>query len=411
MNNIFKYVKVTLIISSIIFSSYCSYDLTIIGPIRFAESISGLSAGVIDCLKDDIKINFVPTNSTINFDDLPNDVQNVVKNPDKTPGKVILFTDILWHTTQTPSNLVPNISNGIKIAYSMIESTLIPPKWVQILNSKFDAVVVPDQFLVKAYEDSGVKIPIFVIPCGIYLDDLLNKQIKDNPGNPFTFGMSALASQHKNFGLLTEAFIREFYNDPNVRLVLHDRTSNFDFLNRIKNRIQALKVQNISIIAKRFSRSEYIEFLSTIDCYTLISKGEGFSITPREALALGIPCILSDNTAHHTICNTNLVKSVNTHIKERAYYVHLNGAYGFYFNCTIEDVRKALREVYNNYQFYLRKAHLGREWVKQYLYSNLRMKYLNLIKPIKIELGNENSISDAGIITNSPGLYKKYLAL
>ena len=59
---------------------------------------------------------------------------------------------------------------------------------------------------------------------------------------------------------------------------------------------------------------KYIEFISTFDCYVNLSKGEGFSIPPRESLALGIPCIISDNTAHKTICDSGLVLPVTSKI-------------------------------------------------------------------------------------------------
>ena len=152
------------------------------------------------------------------------------------------------------------------------------------------------------------------------------------------------------------------------------------------------------------------ELFKTFDCYVLISKGEGFSISPREALALGKPCIISNNTAHKTICNTGHVYAVPSELIEPAIDPGV-GACGNRFNCSIKDVRKALREVYTNYQEYVEKALGGREWVKDYLWENLKLRFLNLIKPKKVVLGNHNEITDDYLMTDSKKLYAKYSQL
>lgn len=171
-------------------------------------------------------------------------------------------------------------------------------------------------------------------------------------------------------------------------------------------------IKNIRLTFGNLSWQEYIKFMTSLDCYISLSKGEGFGITPREAMAFGIPCILSNNTGHRTICNTQLVLSIKSTIPVEAFYPNLSKKpIGYYFTCRKQDVRNALRAMYNNYKFYLKKAHKGREWVQQYLYSNLQAKYLTLVKPHKVVLGEENRITDDCLITNNKSLYQKYLSI
>lgn len=169
--------------------------------------------------------------------------------------------------------------------------------------------------------------------------------------------------------------------------------------------------RNITLIDKSLSHKEYVEFMKSLDCYAFVPKAEGFSVTPREALALGIPCILSNNTAHTTICNTGLVAAVPCPLQEPAHHDHLGCTAGFEFNCTISSVRKALRHIYTNYDYYLSKAAAARKWVTQYTYTNLKDPYLTLVKPKKVYLGTDNSIDRLSITTNCPKLYKKYKTL
>jgi glycosyltransferase involved in cell wall biosynthesis len=400
-------VKCLLVVGTIIHAQ-SSYDLTVVGQIKLAASLPRLSLGIINCLKDEgLKINFIATHGDYDLTDIPYDVQQIVTDTDKTPGKVALFVDMLWSVYDTPTRYVP--SSTIKIAYSMLEGTAIPKQWVDILNKQFDAVVVPDTFYQQVYSTSGVTIPVFVIPCGFYLEEFFEYPLKSVIHKPFVFGMTAAFAARKNYELLLEAFACEFGNNPDVMLKLHGRGGDNYFL--IKDIIKSHKLKNVKLINKVLSRLDYLKFMVSLDCYVLLSKGEGFSLTPREALALGIPCILSNNTAQKTICATGFVYTVPSDIKEPAYYKCFGGCCGNNFNCTLADARKALREVYRDYYNYLHKAHRARKWVKKYLYENLKELYLALVKPYKVVLAEENGIEGVVIKTNSKKLYEKYMSI
>ncbi|MDR3646459.1 MAG: glycosyltransferase [Candidatus Babeliales bacterium] len=400
MNLIKKLISIILI--SLFFVENKSYDLTIVGQLDFIGSIARIPIGIIDCLKDDIKINFIPT-SIYNLRNLPENIKEIIVNKDKSPGNVVLLTDInyLWlkgkHDKSIPNGL-------IKIAYSMLESSRIPQVWVNILN-KLDAVVVPDHFLVDVYEKSGVTVPVFVLPLGMYMGDFYKKNKPKKINQNFIFGCSAGDWDRKNLDLVVDAFCQAFGKSSKVYLRIHSR-----FLdNKIKSKLKKINYKNIELIEEGLIQNKYIEFLSSLDCYVLLSKGEGFSITPRESLALGIPCIISNNTAHKTICDSGFVLGVKSQIEEPAFNNLFKQFCGYQYNCQLSDAVAALKEVYNNYQFYWAKAQKGKNWVKQYDWPNLKNKYLALLKPKKVILGKENIILNDCIITNSKDLYHKYM--
>ena len=164
--------------------------------------------------------------------------------------------------------------------------------------------------------------------------------------------------------MLIDAFAQEFGNEKDVCLKLHGRSGLPYCINAIKRKLQDINAKNIILIEHSFNNDEHVHFMSSLDCYVFVSKGEGFSITPREALALGIPCILTNHTAHSTICNTGYVRPVLSDIMEPAYYDCFGSYCGYQFNTSTEELRQALRDVYNNYKYYLKKAHKGREWVR-----------------------------------------------
>lgn len=382
-----------------------SYDLTIVGPVTHSDGIGRISVGIIDLLKDELTINCIPT--YLNTTDLSREVSEVALHPDKTPGTVSILFNGLWHVHINPPLYTNTPNSEIKIAYSMLESTRIPSEWVQILNSFFDAVVVPDSFLVDVYKNSGVIIPIFELPIGMYLDDFFQKPRILRPGKPFIFGTTVSCDERKNFSLLIQSFAEEFGNHKDVYLKLNSRQGDIQFYEDL---IRSLGVSNIMFTHDILDKDQYMDFLNSFDCFINISKGEGFSLCPREALALEIPCILTGNSGQITICNTGLVREVPSLIPEPATYsgVFGNLPIGDFFNCMKSDVREALRDVHTNYAYYQEKAKPGPEWVSQYNWSRLKNKYLNLIKPKSIYYGNINEVNDEYLITNSRKLYKKY---
>ena len=385
-------------------SSTNNYDVTLVGFIRFSNGLGRNAMSALDYLHDSLKMNCIMTRPEIfSIEDVPRHVQKIIQDNNKSPGKVAILYDTLDENNHTR---VP--ASKIKLAYSMTEADTLYPKWVSIINNNFDAVVVPDPFLVQVYKNSGVQKPIFVIPIPVYMDQLLAKPLKTKPQYPFVFGISCSLSDNKNHTMLVDAFINEFKNSPHVQLRVHTTSYN-DHAKKLEKKLESMKITNVILTAKSLAWPEYIEFMSSLDCYCLVSKGEGFSLTPREAMALGIPCIISNNTSHKTICESGFVYGVKSDILE----THRNGdkVCGHNFNCKVENVQIALRLVFQNYNSFLSKAHKGREWVKQYHGNNLKPQYLNLFKPRKVILGNENKVTKDYLMTTDKALYNKYLSL
>lgn len=387
------------------------YDLTLVGFLDH-ESLAKFPALWIDNLADSLKINFIATTRP-NLDGASDKVKEIALAPFKTAGNVAVLLDSVWNKHNNWSAYVPSQST-IKIAYCMFEGTKLPPQWVAILNAQFDAVVVGDPFWVPIYQLSGVVIPIFSLPAGLFLDALLAEPQKENPGKPFTFGISAVFWARKNHRKLLQAFAEEFGNSDMVQLKMHGRAGLPMIISEVENYIKDHKLSNVHIEVKKTNPQEFDQFMRSLDCYVLVSTAEGYSISPREAMARGIPCILSRNTAHITLCESRLVRCIRSFVLNRAEYEEFGSGddFGYTFNCEIADIRRALRDVYENYAAYLEKAKKAREWVRQQCaFSGLKAKYLSLIKPQKVMLGSGNKLEDDALITNSEKLYSKYQRL
>ncbi len=386
--------------------------LKIYGVVKMGDGWGRQSVELIKTLKNDVSIAFVPTRP-MDLKDVPSDVKPLLLGEQKRAKcKVALLEDVVRMPGHSPwKKLVKRTSpDDIRIAYSMQESTRIPAEWVYILNSYFDAVAVPDHFLVEAYKRSGIEIPVFELPLGLYLDQFFQEPLKQNPHDVMVFGNLGSCIERKNHLLLVKAFAEAFGNRDDVSLRINYRYGDEPVIKSIKEEISKRGLQNVHFTSLALDNTAYLRFFKSIDCYVSLSKGEGFSIQPREAMALGIPTIVTDNTAQTTICESGIVRVVHSEIPEAASY-NWGGVYGKRFDCTLEDATQALLDVFENYQDHLKKAQAAREWASQYQYTNLKGLYLSLIKPKKVILGDEDKITEEYLMTTSESLYNKYKKL
>jgi glycosyltransferase involved in cell wall biosynthesis len=398
--------------------SHCT-DLTVAGCVRLADGIGKQAVDLIEILQDRASISFLATSPVLDteLERCSKTVQRVLKTSGaKYPGRVLIYEDLLsWK----PSNEIPrrnfwsrfNIpeksKNQIRIAYTMFESSRAPLAWVHILNNSFDAAVVPDEFLVQVYKESGVKIPIFVIPLGRNLKEFLTPPLKTSRGSPFIFANFSTCFPRKNLLTLIHAFSDVFGNNPDVQLQLCWRQ--YDIFTRasILSLIASKGLANVKIEEEAVDDAAYIQRFMNVDCYVNIAMGEGFSNQPREAMALGIPVIVTDNTGQKTICASGLVRAIPSDIEVPAMYTY-PGDFGVQYQCKQEDAASALRDVFDHYDQYLGQSEAAREWAGQYQSFRMTPLYMSLIKPKRIVLGNEDRILSDGIMTTSKDLAHKY---
>ncbi len=94
-------------------------------------------------------------------------VNSKAELPENLSNKMIFLTALQY---DFPVKEIRQSSDSILCAQSMFEATAVPQEWVDKLNRYFDFLTVPDEFLVTAYKQSGVNIPIFLIPSGFFVE-------------------------------------------------------------------------------------------------------------------------------------------------------------------------------------------------------------------------------------------------
>lgn len=402
-----RYLLLNLIVICFAFGAKAP-DISFVGYVNLRDGLGRIPVEMIDALKDRFDVAFTPNSNYVVLNDIPRDVVKIVEK--KRPlGRIVFYNDFMHGDDKLLKQLFPKDNpDQIRIAYSMFEATKLPPHWVKQLNKYFDVIAVPDEFLVQVYKDSGIKLPVFVVPHGLDLTPFLKRPLKKERGKVFTFGNYGSCLHRKNHLGLVKAFNRAFGKRDDVRLVLNARTSEAQVKARLERELRKLKAKNIVFQQKVLSKEDYFKRFMETDCLVNLSKGEGFSIQPREAMALGIPTLITDNTAQTTICRTGLTLVVPSRRRVAAYFPGLHGTFGYNFEFDIRDAVRAMVEMVDNYDRYLSMGSKARDWVSQYDYSKITKLYEVLFAPKEVILGKTNRIVGNNLETNCRDLYHKY---
>ena len=154
-------------------------DITIWGPILMADGIGRQTVELAQALiKKRHQVQII--SNYVNKTDLPLGIRKIIQKKPKQMARVILIEEGLWAPGNSLDRFFSTVDDKdqIRYAYSMLESTKIMPEWVMMMNLYFDAVIVPDPFLVEVYQNSGVTIPVFCIPLAIDMESLLKSPLK-----------------------------------------------------------------------------------------------------------------------------------------------------------------------------------------------------------------------------------------
>jgi glycosyltransferase involved in cell wall biosynthesis len=230
------------------------------------------------------------------------------------------------------------------IAFTMWETTKLSPLWVQCLNHYADAVFVPSEFCKKVFEESGVKRPIHVVPLGI---DLEQYKYYDRPDyrEKFRFLITGKMDSRKNYQAVVKAFLDEFPKNDDIELVIKTRGGSV---------VDVPKDDRIKVIAEDYSPDDLLHLYYDCDCFVYPSKGEGYGLPPREAMATGLPVIMTNFGSMVERVDPYTFYPIPVIMMEKVDYPtkHLisleDQDLGEWVIPDIWELKQAMRKVYNN---------------------------------------------------------------
>lgn len=258
---------------------------------------------------------------------------------------------------------VTQMRTDVRLVMTMFESDKIPEDWPEYLNMA-DEVIVPSKWCADTFARSGINAT--VVPLG-YNDKVfkyIERELPIDKSEDFTFIHYSSFNIRKGFPEIFQAFTEEFKTNEPVKLILKTTDR--------RPAIPIFKEQypNIEVICGHVSEAELSEILGRSNCMVYPSRGEGFGITPLEAMATGLPAIVPNEHGISEYFNSNYMLEVKADERCPGLYHSFKGQdVGEMVVCDTEDLKKQMRYAYNHQQEMKDLGKSASEYVKKFTYE------------------------------------------
>lgn len=270
---------------------------------------------------------------------------------------------------ETPPTFFDGCISKIKIGSTMTEADKISEEWVASCNN-MDYLVLTSDWQKEVFQKCGVTTPIWVIPSGSETNVFKYKKRKKR--KVFTFGSvgymmpTQVLRDRKNFWGMVQAFVSEFGSDEPVELRIHSTSAESGYYKRWKD--PRIKVDNT-----RIPREELRDLYYDMDCFIFPSRGEGVGQPPREAMATGLPCILTNWSSLTDVAHPDISYPLSYTLVQRQQMAEEPGLWA---DVDIKELMYWMRYVYEHQDEAMEKGRKASEYINKNFTWELAAKRL-----------------------------------
>lgn len=249
---------------------------------------------------------------------------------------------------------------------TMIESTRIPEGILEGLDN-FETVMVPSAQNAEVFSEHHGNV--HVVHLGV--DEQWTFRPRQDPDMFFYF-LCGGSGPRKGVDLVTKAFAKvfgDFHGDgPIPRLIMKSPrgAESFDVTG------------DIDLVAGKLTNQEEVDLYARAHCYVQPSRGEGFGLQPLQAIAQGMPTILTDAHGHQAFAH--LGYGISAGLSKAGYFAQ--GYAGDWWEPNFDELCDRMRWVYDNYtdatEFAATASQVARE---QFTWENSARRLVEAIGP------------------------------
>lgn len=235
---------------------------------------------------------------------------------------------------------------GLSLALVAWEESRLPAGMAAAISKSYDAVLATSTYTAKALIDSGVTIPVAAIGQPPDLTDFATLgRAPRRAGEPFTFLHVSSGFPRKGLGVLLAAWARAFRRGDPVRLVIKT-FPNAD--SEAAARIAAIwdrlpDCADVEVIYRDLGQDALLDLYRRADAVVSPSRGEGYNLPAIEAMAAGIPLIVTGHGGHLDFCGPDSARLIRHTMALSA--SHVASAHSLWAEPDEDDLVAALREM------------------------------------------------------------------
>lgn len=238
-----------------------------------------------------------------------------------------------------------------RVSLNFWDSDLLTQEAADCVNEYVDHVLVHSDFTKKAMLDAGVSRPISVGAAGVFKERYPKPDRSER--DIFKFVFTGVAQGRKGVQEAIIAFESVLADKDDVELIL--KSNSWGRLNDY-----TIKAKNIKRIFKEYPRQQFIEFMGTCDAFVCPTKGDSFMFPGLEAMACGLPLIITDFGGPTQYCNKNTGYPIDYKLVDCHYLA------GHQAEPDIEHLAMTMKHIYNNREDARLKGDYGYQWAQEF---------------------------------------------
>lgn len=269
----------------------------------------------------------------------PSYIRDITRKPQKRGAVRVVYCP------PHPGVWAPLYEGQAVLGFSMWEDSMLPPIWNETLK-EVDAIAAPSRFCVDLFQERlkalGVETPVCLVPLGVRADLFPYREREFARGNDtFTVLHNSTRMQETRKGAAEAyaAFRKAFEGQSDVKLIMRAKDGRIDVGGDPRVEFREGVVDDATKLRTLYE--------SHVLLYP--SFGEGFGIIPMEAIASGLPAIVSDNTAMSDYRDLFYPIECDAVPSElwTSFQAHSDGEW---YRPRVDEAAAQLRRVYENYQ-------------------------------------------------------------
>lgn len=232
----------------------------------------------------------------------------------------------------------PGHANGwwdgqIPVILTMWEAQRLPEAYREHLHH-FDTVIVPSQQNLELFSEYHPNVKLATLgvdPAQWHFEE------RKQPGQNFTFLIGGSGAR-KGTDLAYRAFLTAFpdgsWGDGPIPRLMMKNPKGEDFYH-----------SRVDMVSGRISAAAEVALYANAHCYLQPSRGEGFGLQPIQAIAQGMPTILTAAHGHSSFAH--LGYGLSTTAATASYFIY--GDAGDWWEPDFDELVGYMRYVYDNY--------------------------------------------------------------
>ena len=243
------------------------------------------------------------------------------------------------------SPLYYQLRNKYNVGYTPWESSKVPSSWLYNM-SKCDEIWATSNYVKDVFIQNNVHTNIHVIPHGVTPEWEISERSLTGKFNFLHVGGD---SKRKNAQLVVDAFLELYDGDTDYQLVLkYNKYCHAEiYMNGIL--VSATNHPQIFGIPDVLETEDLVRLYHKCHCLVYPTSGEGFGLIPLEAMATGLPTILTDATGCKDYSHYGI--PISATITKADWHDHVyNDDTGYWAAPDFDEILKTMETVVNEYE-------------------------------------------------------------